>query len=425
MNIREKVKSLKNNKTILNGIFFSGFSFLNRGFSFLLLFVLANFFTPSEYGYLSLFATVLMILSYFINMSTEGYLSVVYFKEGITGIRNTSSGILTISIIVSMTLLTSLIMFGNHIGSILELPLSVLFLAIAISFFTGFTNLNLNIFRLKEKVMTYGLFSCSNALFNFILTIVFVALFHAGWKGRVYAQTICFSIFGIIGIVYFYKNKFFTRPDFSYIKGMLMWSIPLIPHLATSFIRQGCDRYIINYYHSIDEVGLFSFALNIANIISMIGMGFNQSNSVDIFKVLGSNALNSEKQIKLKHQRRQLIGVYAVITLFIATIGYYTIPLIMPAYSNAMVYFVLLCGYGLGICLYLVYTNYLFYYGKTRLIMYVTLTSSLFHLSCSLILTRYSLYFTCGIYILSQFIVVLLIRYFAKHTLVEHFSNNE
>lgn len=50
-----------------------------------------------------------------------------------------------------------------------------------------------------------------------------------------------------------------------------MWGIPLIPHLATSWIKQGGDRYIINYYYTLAEVGIFSFALNLSNIIDMIG----------------------------------------------------------------------------------------------------------------------------------------------------------
>lgn len=106
------------------------------------------------------------------------------------------------------------------------------------------------------------------------------------WAGRVYAELFCTLLLGGFGIVYFIKNGFLTKDFKDYVRPMLVWGIPLIPHLATTFIRQGCDRYIINASHSIADVGLFSFALNLANLISMIGFGFNQSNSVDIYKRL-------------------------------------------------------------------------------------------------------------------------------------------
>ena len=49
------------NKTLLNGAMFSIFSFINRGFSFILLLVLAKFFTPKEYGYLRGITTLAVV----------------------------------------------------------------------------------------------------------------------------------------------------------------------------------------------------------------------------------------------------------------------------------------------------------------------------------------------------------------------------
>lgn len=77
---------------------------------------------------------------------------------------------------------------------------------------------------------------------------------------------------------------------------ILLYGIPLIPHNAVAFIRQGLDRYIINANFSIEEVGLFSFAMNLANIIMTIGLGFNQTNSIEIYKVLGDNSFSTEEK---------------------------------------------------------------------------------------------------------------------------------
>ena len=55
---------------------------------------------------------------------------------------------------------------------------------------------------------------------------------------------------------------------------------------------------IINSNYSIEEVGLFSFALNLTSIITMIGLGFNQVNSVDIYKILGDNEHDNKWKLK-------------------------------------------------------------------------------------------------------------------------------
>ena len=85
------LRNIKSNKTLLKGGLFSLYSFVNKGFSFILLLILANYIVPAEYGYLSLFSTVVMVLGYFMALSSEGYMSVAFFHEGESGIKKTFS----------------------------------------------------------------------------------------------------------------------------------------------------------------------------------------------------------------------------------------------------------------------------------------------------------------------------------------------
>lgn len=416
--IIKKIKGITTNKTLVNGALFSIYSFVNRGFSFILLMILANFITPGEYGYLSLWGTVVMVIGYFISMSTDGYLEVSYFRDGESGITNTFSSVFFTTLITGVLFAFTLLFAGNWISARLDLPLNSLYLALVISFFTVYTNLNLNLFRIKEKVGKYGLFSCSNALLNFILSIVLVKYLGQGWLGRVNAQFLCFSLFGVIGVFLFIKGKHLCLPDWKFWKKMLIWGVPLIPHLATNFIRQGCDRYIINEYHSIEDVGLFSFALNLATIISMIGMGFNQSNSVDIYKVLGDNSMANEAKMNRLQKQRQIIRTVYILIAVVVIIGcYFLIPSIFPKYAGCKGYIPILSIYAFFLCLYYLYTNYLFYYNKTKNIMYVTLSSAVLHLGLSLLFTRYSLYMTCVVYCLTQVMVVIVIKHLAMKEL--------
>ena len=78
-----KIKSIIKNETLRNGAFFTLFSFVNKGMNFVLLILLARYISPTEYGYWSLFGTITMFLGYFMAMTTEGYISISYFQEGI------------------------------------------------------------------------------------------------------------------------------------------------------------------------------------------------------------------------------------------------------------------------------------------------------------------------------------------------------
>lgn len=406
-----KINKLLKNETIVNGSLFSLFSFINRGFKFLLLLVLANYIAPAEYGILSLFSTVTVVVGYFIALSTEGYLSVSYFRDGEYGLKQTFTCVLYTNLIVLFFLVSLLLLFGDFLSIKLDLPLLCLFFSVVISSLTVFSHMILNYFRLQKNIRRYALFSCSNALLNFLITIFLIKFLFWGWMGQVYAQLICCFIFGLFGLFFFFKKKFVVVPKKSHWKMMLVWGIPLIPHLATNFIRQGLDRYIINYYHSIDDVGLFSFALNLANIIVMVGVGFNQSNSVSIYAVLGNSNLTEEEKTKcLRTQRKNIFWVYLFCSFFVTVVCLSFVPLIIPKYSMAMKYFPLLSLYAFFNCLYFLYTNYLFYYKKTKNLMYITFGSSVIHLCLSLLLTKFSLYYTCGIYCFSQLLILFFVR---------------
>lgn len=409
---RIHVTNLKSNKSLRNGTLFSLFSVINQGFSFLILLVLASFITPTEYGYLSLFATVTMVIGYFMAMMSEGYLSVSYFSEGETGIKKTFTGLLVTSLTVASVLILILLLFGNSISTILKLPLHVLFIAVILSFFYVFTQINLDLCRIQERVVSYGLLSCSNAFLNFVISIVIVKYLMMGWEGRVYTQGMCSILFGCIGLFVFIKNGFLGKFNAHHWKLMMLWGIPLIPHAAANFIKQGMDRYIIDSYHSIELVGLFSFALNLVNIIIMLGNGFNQSNGVEIYKVLGDNDLsNEDKEIKLTSQIKLLIKVYIFILIAVILGVTLLIPVFMPNYTGSIPYFLVLSAYGFMVCLYLLYSNFLFYYKKTKNIMYITFSVACIHLLMSLLITRYSLFLTCALYCLTQGCVSLLIRH--------------
>lgn len=412
--VSNKIIKLKHSKSLKNGALFSMFSFINRGFSFFLLLILANYMPPAEYGYLGLFQTVIMLMGYFIALQTEGYLSVSYFNDDLIGFRNTLSCIYYTAIIMTWLFCLVVLIGGSKLGEVLSLPLGMLILAIPICFFTVFVNINLDYYRLQEKVKTYGILSCGNALLNFLLSIIFVKYLTLGWEGRVWAQFSCCAAFGVFGFLFFLRKKMVGVPTWRHWRSILIWSIPLIPHMATNFIKQGCDRYIINVYHSIDDVGLFTFALNLANIIIMIGVGFNQSDSVEVYKILGNKEMSSNEMMILLSRRRHLLArFYAMCTFVIVSLGYFLFPVFLPRYEAAMNYFILLGLFGFLNCLYFLYTNYLFFFKKTKQIMYCTFGTSILHLLQSLLITRYSLYCTCIVYCISMGAMVFLIRHYA------------
>ena len=278
--------------------------------------------------------------------------------------------------------------------------------------------MNLDYYRVQERLTWYGVLSCSFALLNFALALYLVVAKELNWHGQVYSLVICNVVFAVIALVIFAKNKVFRfSKAWQTYKTILVWGVPIIPHLASGWVKNGLDRYIIEGAHSMADVGLFSFALTLASVIIMLGSAFNQTNSVSLYQTLSSEETNENKIRSLHHKERFLSLLYLVVVVLIIICGSLLIPIFMPKYTECVPYFAILSIYGFFQCIYFLYCNYLFYFDCTKQLMYITFGSSIVHLLLSLWLTRYSLYFTCLIYVVSMIIVVSLVYWQSKKLL--------
>ncbi len=422
MGIKELTNKAIHNRTLRNGGLFSLFSFTNRGISFVLLILLAKFIQPEQYGELSLYSTFVEFLGYFVGLSTAGYMSVSFFKESQEQFNKDFSAIFIITLVMSSVICIILLLFRYQFSAWLKLDIGFIFLGVATAFMTTIFQLNLDYLRIKEKVSKYGILSCGYAILNFILSLYLVINRDLNWHGRAYAQSLSAFLLFLIAIVCFSQRKMFSfTKTWERYKKILIWGIPLIPHLISNWVRQGLDRYIIDASYTTTDVGIFSFALNLSGIIGMVGMAFNATNSVNIYQVLSSEISNSEKILKLKKTEKMIFWIYAFSAILVVIGGSILVPLVLPKYSSAIPYMIILSVYQFIICLYYLVCNYLFYYNATKQLMLITVTSSVLHLILSVIFTQYSLFITASIYIISfsyvLFLVYLKSRYLIKENL--------
>lgn len=421
--VRSYINRLKGNKTLLNGMLFSIYAFIGRGIAFVLLIILATYIPPADYGKLSLFNTVIMLLGFFMAFSTNGYFGISYFKESKETFHQDFTFIMLMLLLTAGIVSVVFLSFGNDLSKLAGISCGLLWWALLIAFVNVPFNLHMDYYRLQEKVGKYGIMNLGNAILNAVFSLILVITFAQGWMGRVNTHIGVAFFFGLIGIVFFINKGFF---DFHLhkdrMKMILFWGLPQIPHLATNWLRQGCDQYIINYNYTTQEVGLFSFALNLVGIITMIGMAFNSSNSVTIFQVLSKEISNVEKKTILKKNTRNIFVVYLGATLLVLFFGYLFVPTVLPKYVGSIPYFTILSVYGFMVCMYFLFCNYLFYYGNTKNLMYITFGSSIIHLSLSLFLTQYSLFYTTLIYVVSQSLCVGLVYGYSRKILAKELN---
>lgn len=394
MNLHSRIKTFITSPNVRNGAIYTIFSFINRGLSFILLLLLASYLTTDDYGLLNLFTTFVTLVGILITLGTTSYVSIAFFRKSRQDLNKIIGFALFVTTLALIFISIILLLFPSQAQAISGIGLEYLFIALFICYTTEVSNMNLLLWQLEEKPVSYGVFTLVMAICNFSLTLWFIIGLKMNWEGRAYSQLLVSSILGAYSFWFIVKRKYISFSIFnkSLIVEVLAYGLPLIPHMMSFWFKQGCDRYIIKFFWDASSVGIYSFALNFAAIIGMIGTSFNASNSVFMFKNLAQGYVN-RKQI-LQKITRVMIGLYAVVFIAIWLGSALGIPLFLPKYIDSITLLLPVCLGAFAQCLYLLYVNYLFFYKKTRQLMLITFGTALLQFAVSVWLTRYSILYT-------------------------------
>lgn len=414
------LQRILNNSNVRNGAFFALFSFINMGLNFIIMLALARFILPDSYGQLSLFTTMVTILSMFICLGVNSYKSVKFFNSDKLTIQRLINVTLIITLLVYMIILVAIVSLPSFFTSVLGVDTLYQFYALTYCLTQIVCSELLDVWRLEEKVWRYGTFTILSMAGNLVLTLLLVGTMNFDWQGRVYAMLITSVVFSLLS-VYVLKRKGYLiliKPRKDDFKEAVQYGLPLIPHGISFWLRQGFDRYVINAFISQTVVGLFSFAFNFANVIQIIGSAFNSSNSVYIFKTLsGITALQFEG---FQRNCRLLVFFYIGLTLVVFLGSSLFIPILFPNYSEAVPYILPLCIGSMFQCFYLVYVNILLFYSKTKQLVCITFTFSLLHAALSLMLTKYGVIYTVCIPILVNSLIAGTVYVYSQRLLREN-----
>lgn len=412
--LKENIKRMGANKTANQAMIFSFFSFLNSGINFILLIIIAGFISPSGYGHLNLFNISVTLFGFLICLNTTGIIPVNYFRKGKIDVCKSINTVFSLAVLCFLFLTCIVFIFGDRIENATGISRTYQWIALWVCFFQIFTTVNLDIWRLEEKPVAYGTYSLGLVLLNFILTIILIIDCRFDWVGRVYAQILSGSTFFVISVIFLIKRGYLKRirPSLQDFKDTIAWGVPLIPHNISFWLRQGLDRLFINGYHNVAVVGLFSLSLNFANIIHIIGTAFNAANSVYIYKSLAQDSEATRNS--LRKQTKLMILFFVTVTVVICLGASVFIPVCFPKYKDSVSFLFFQCLGAMFQCIYLLFVNYLFYYKKTKNLMYITFSISVLHAILSYWLTRYSVLYTVAIGAFTNFLIMACVFLYSR-----------
>ena len=181
-------------------------------------------------------------------------------------------------------------------------------------------------------------------LVSLLSTVYFIVVLHLNIAGVLYGQILGASVQLLTLLISEWKRTFLSF-SFPYLKGMLYFSLFLIPGQLASFVTYWSNRLFLQKFASLEDVGTFSFGYKIASIIPIL-----LTNPIQ--KVIGPEIfelIDRPEECKKKIRQFTLI-IFLVLALFALTLSLFARELIMvmaaKAYSSSHeVVFILSMGY--------------------------------------------------------------------------------
>lgn len=248
--------------------------------------ILTRIFAPADYGVISLIASIISFLSLFLIFGMDTSIFMSYNQEKTAKKEVISSGFWFLvywdALLVGLCVLfagpiSNLIFKTNGYGFYLAL-------AFTTAFFTLLTNYTKTIFRIQFQAKTFALISIIGGILITGLSILFVAWFKLGLYGYFLGGLIG-TILKFLVALYLVKNQLSWKWSGVRAREMALYGSMLVPAALSYYVFNLSDRFFVNHYRSLDELGLYSMAANLTGLLPFFAIALSKAWLPMVFKL--------------------------------------------------------------------------------------------------------------------------------------------
>jgi len=375
-----------NNSLAKGSITYSLSSIINSAIPFFLMPILTRVLTPADYGITAIYSILISIYNIFIGINLYGAINREYFNKQLDFNRYIFNCII-ILLSAFLIVFTFSVLFSKQISSWAKFPSEYLWTAIIASLFFNFQAFLLSIYRAQKNAIKYSVFQIGQTFINFALSIILVVLLKKGWQGRIYANLIASVSFGIFALIILLFNYSKAKISFEYIGKSLKFGLPLIPHALGGLLISLFSRLVIANTLGLADTGLYTAALQIATILSIVEDSFNRAYAPWLYEKLNSN--NDHVKLRIVKFTYLYFIVVFIFALMIGLSSPYLVKILLGKDFSKSAPIIIWIAIGAALNgMYYMVTNYIFYAYKTHILAAITITCGVINIPLTIILTK-------------------------------------
>ena len=252
--------------------------FFTAGVSFATFSLLTRYLNEVDYGIISLYSSISILLVSFISCGVQFVLNVDYFSLSKDQYRKRFSNGIAIPAVICLLLTIGFLVFNYPLQTLIKSN----YFFIAVLPFTCllvfFNDITLGLIRNKERHFLFAGYSIGKNLVEISLAIFFIVILGWNWQGRIGGSLITVILTVAFAFFLFKKWGFLSRNiSLSPVKEIIKEGLPFIPERLAVFFMMYSDRFFIDFYEGTGDVGFYSAGAQIAVILNLICHSLNST----------------------------------------------------------------------------------------------------------------------------------------------------
>lgn len=247
-----------------------------RAVSFLLLPIYTRYLTPADYGTITLAEIIALIVANLCGLGLENGITRYYYQyvDRPEELREFLGSVLKFGSATAAGVALLCVSVGGPLMQWAGLRFDVPFfpyiaLAIATAGFTQLINFRLSLYQAEKRARDYAWLAAGFFVLTTAATLALVVGQRAGALGMLAGKLVAAAL--AAGCALFLLSRWFGgKFRWSYVRETLALSLPVIPHQFMALGLVAADRFIVERYRNLTEVGLYSLAYTFGMVMAVV-----------------------------------------------------------------------------------------------------------------------------------------------------------
>jgi O-antigen/teichoic acid export membrane protein len=342
--------------------------------SFVTFSLLTHYLTQADYGIINLYSSFLALLFPFIAVGVQYTLGIDFFKMTEASYRRHFTNALAVPVLSCLGFTLLFFISSGLIKELLEINDFFVYTLPLACLLTLVFDVIITLFRNKGQHLQFAGLSLSKNVVESGFTLLLVIGMGLGWEGRMGSSLLALMIVVLYIAYMVYKWRLYTGEfELGKIRRIATTGLPFVPERLAIFVLAGSDRFFIDQFSGLEQVGLYGAGAQLAIVVNLAistlnstfhpvlyrnlergGSGYNNAGKATLafiggaalisIAVIFSSPLVFRYLIGSQFQGGQAYAVYLTIGMFFWAVYNAFIPYLLLARRNKQVMSISIIG---------------------------------------------------------------------------------